>query len=183
MQNSADAPSAPIPNPASAQRGDRLREHREPCSATSFPSRTGYRKIRCKHHWPQRMPSERLSSVNSNGNTTTRETQHRAHRAARLPQPAPLGPPLPLADASSGASGEASERATHLLKAPSANRRRHRSHIPGWAQGVNRHPRLVPKAQKESRKAIDAIKSGSERRITQSDRTQFALPPLFGEGA
>ena len=50
--------------------------------------------------------------------------QQQAHPAARLPRPAPprgsppLGPPLPLADASSGASGgasgEASERATDL---------------------------------------------------------------------
>ena len=103
------------------------------------------------------------------------------------PRPASPVPPLPPAEASSGASAGASSgasgRATDLFKASSANCRRNRSHIPGWAQGVNGHPGLVPKGQKESRKATSAIKSGTERRITPSNRTQFALPPLFGYGA
>ena len=106
---------------------------------------------------------------------------------ARRPRPASPVPPLPPAEAYSGASGGAPggapEHATDLAKASCANRRRHRSHILGWAQGVNGHPRLVPKGRKESRKATAAIKSGSGRRITPSNRTQFALPPLFGEGA
>ncbi len=170
-QNSADAHSTPLPNLASTQRGDRLLSGnaKSPTPLTPFV--------------PAKVLEDTMQTRLVKKNATRKasicrlkrkhdDTPHSASGARRGSPP--LGPPR--LDAASGASA----RATDLAKASCANRRRHRSHILGWAQGVNEHPRLVRKGRKESRKETAAIKSGSERRITPSNRTQFALPPLFG---
>ena len=107
--------------------------------------------------------------MDSNGTTTARKTQHRVHSPACLPS-ARL------------AARKTSGRASDLPETPCANRRRRRSQIPGWAQGVKGHPRLVPKRSKESRKASNALQTGPRKANDATKSTQFALPPSFGEG-
>ena len=104
--------------------------------------------------------------MDSNGTTTARKTQHRVHSPACLPS-ARL------------AARKTSGRASDLPKTPCANRRRRRSQIPGWAQGVKGHPRLVPKRSKESRKASNALQTGPRKANDATKSDTVRAPPVI----
>lgn len=65
------------------------------------------------------------------------------------------------------------------LQCPTPGRRRIRSQIPGWAQGVYGHPRLVPKSSKETRKAIDTFEIGHHNANDAINSDTVRAPPVI----